>query len=431
MLTEEGNMLRRRAEEILSLVHRTEEEISSPEGSIAGTVMIGAGETRLAELFARTAKEIQKKYPDIHYVISSGNAGYVFECLDKGLIDFGLVFTSIDAHKYDSAAVPVQDVWGVLMRKDSPLASRKVISPEDLWDKPLIISHQKGDDTQLLRQWLGRRDSQLNIIATYNLIFNASLLVENGLGYALCYDGIINTEGSGLCFRPFDPPLKARGYIVWKKYQVFSKAAGNAIIQLDESGRNCIIIYAGGNKEITRKMVDSVLADFSGGDWLVLQNEINEIDYLIRCAADRGMRICFNPAPYEDAVRALPLNLVDVITVNEIEGAMLASLPLKSSYEEILEKLVRDYPDSQIILTAGRSGAFYGYKDIREKGDIIDIPVKDTTAAGDTFIGYYLASVEKGFDVKEALMYACKASSIAVSREGAMQSIPEKEEVFD
>lgn len=210
-----------------------------------------------------------------------------------------------------------------------------------------------------------------------------------------------------------------------------AKATGNAIIQLDESGRNCIIIYAGGNKEITRKMVDSVLADFSGGDWLVLQNEINEIDYLIRSAADRGMRICFNPAPYEDTVRALPLDLVDVITVNEIEGAMLASLPLKSSYEEILEKLVRDYPDSQIILTAGRSGAFYGYKDIREKGDIIDIPVKDTTAAGDTFIGYYLASVEKGFAVKDALMYACKASSIAVSREGAMQSIPEKEEVFD
>ena len=110
------------------------------------------------------------------------------------------------------------------MRKDSPLAEKETICPEDLWDKPLIVSHQKGDD-RYLNQWLQREKSELHIVATYNLLFNASLLVDEGLGYALCYDKLINTKGSDLCFRPFSPRLEAHGFIVWKKYQVFSKAA--------------------------------------------------------------------------------------------------------------------------------------------------------------------------------------------------------------
>lgn len=110
------------------------------------------------------------------------------------------------------------------MRRDSPLAEKETICPEDLWDKPLIVSHQKGDDVYLNR-WLGREEKELNIVATYNLVFNASLLVDEGLGYALCYDKLINTQGSNLCFRPFSPHLNAHGFIVWKKYQVFSKAA--------------------------------------------------------------------------------------------------------------------------------------------------------------------------------------------------------------
>ena len=110
------------------------------------------------------------------------------------------------------------------MRKDSPLAEKENICPEDLWDKPLIVSHQKGDDIYL-HQWLQREEAELHIVATYNLLFNASLLVSEGLGYALCFDRLINTQGSNLCFRPFSPRLEARGYIVWKKYQVFSKAA--------------------------------------------------------------------------------------------------------------------------------------------------------------------------------------------------------------
>lgn len=223
-LTEDGMVLRKRAEEIVSLVRRTEEELTGSGETVAGNVFIGTGETETVRLFAQVAKKLQKKYPDIRYHISSGNAEHVLEYLDKGLIDFGLLFAEIDAQKYEAIPVPIKDTWGVLMHKDSPLAEKEVIRPEDLWDKPLIVSHQKGVDTYLT-QWFQREESEMHIVATYNLLFNASLLVDEGLGYALCYDKIINTQGSNLCFRPCSPRLEARGYIVWKKYQVFSKAA--------------------------------------------------------------------------------------------------------------------------------------------------------------------------------------------------------------
>ena len=223
-LTEEGMILRKRAEEILALVKRTEEEITRSEDAIVGNVYIGSGETDIVRFFARAARRIQKQYPDIRYHISSGNAEYVLEYLEKGLIDFGLLFRSIDAGKYESVPISVKDSWGVLMRKDSPLALKESIRPEDLRDQPLILSHQRGDD-QYLANWMGREVSALKVTATYNLVFNASLLVEEGLGYALCLDKLINTQGSRLCFRPVSPPLEASACIVWKKYQVFSKAA--------------------------------------------------------------------------------------------------------------------------------------------------------------------------------------------------------------
>ncbi len=233
LLTEEGMILRKRAEEILSLVRRTENEITQSDESIAGNVFIGTGETEVVRLFARVAKKLQKKYPDIRYHISSGNAEHVLEYLDKGLIDFGLLFKEVDAHKYEAIPVPIRDTWGVLMRRDSPLAEKEAIRPEDLWDKPLIVSHQKGEDLYLAR-WLQREESELHIVATYNLLFNASLLVDEGLGYALCYDKLINTQGSNLCFRPFSPQLEAPGFIVWKKYQMFSKAANTFLQCLKE-----------------------------------------------------------------------------------------------------------------------------------------------------------------------------------------------------
>ncbi len=224
ILTEEGMILRKRAEEVLALMRRTKEEITGANDTIAGNVFIGTGETETVRLFAQVAKKIHEDYPDIRYNISSGNAEHVLDYLDKGLIDFGLLFTKVDPHKYEAIPIPIKDNWGVLMRKDSPLAEKDAICPKDLWDKPLIVSHQRGDEIPI-NQWLGKEESELNIVATYNLLFNASLFVAEGLGYALCYDKIINTCETDLCFRPLSPPLEVIGYIVRKRYQVFSKAA--------------------------------------------------------------------------------------------------------------------------------------------------------------------------------------------------------------
>ena len=231
-LTEEGMILRKRAEEILTLVDRAQEEIVHGDGEVEGEVSIGAGETDTVRLFARAAGRLRRQHPGIRLRISSGNADFVLEQLDKGLIDFGLLFSEVDDHKYQSMAIPLQDTWGVLMRKDAPLAEKETISPQDLWDKPLILSHQRGGG---VLQWLGREPSQLSIVATYNLVYNASLLVDEGLGYALCFDKLINTQGSSLTFRPLDPPILAEATVVWKKYQVFSKAARLFLGELGKS----------------------------------------------------------------------------------------------------------------------------------------------------------------------------------------------------
>ena len=231
-LTEEGMILRKRAEEILTLVDRAQEEIVHGDGEVEGEVSIGAGETDTVRLFARAAGRLRRQHPGIRLRISSGNADFVLEQLDKGLIDFGLLFSEVDDHKYQSMTIPLRDTWGVLMRKDAPLAEKETISPQDLWDKPLILSHQRGGG---VLQWLGREPSQLSIVATYNLVYNASLLVDEGLGYALCFDKLINTQGSSLTFRPLAPPILAEATVVWKKYQVFSKAARLFLEELGKS----------------------------------------------------------------------------------------------------------------------------------------------------------------------------------------------------
>lgn len=233
-LTEEGMILRKRAEEILNLVQKTEREISLSDQIIVGDVYIGTGETDAMRFIAKAAKALNKTYPSIHYHISSGNAEFVLEQLDKGLIDFGMIFGSVDHAKYNSIPLPYKDTWGILMRKDSPLAVKKTIAPEDLWDKPLIISRQ-DDSVGALNTWIKREISEIEIIATYNLLFNASIMVEEGLGYAIGLDKIINTSGnSNLCFRPLSPKREEGMSIIWKKYQVFSKASEKFIQEIRE-----------------------------------------------------------------------------------------------------------------------------------------------------------------------------------------------------
>ena len=233
-LTEEGMLLKKRAEEILELVRKTESEITLSDSIIMGDIYIGTGETDAIRLLAKAAKELQNTYPGIHYHISSGNAEFVVEQLDKGLIDFGIVFGQVDHTRYNSLKMPTKDIWGVLMRRDSALAQKETIAPEDLWDKPLIISHQRNQGKEL-SAWMKRDISKLNVVATYNLLFNASLLVDEGLGYAIGFDKIINiTENSSLCFRPLQPNIEIEMSLVWKKYQIFTKAAEQFIKKIEE-----------------------------------------------------------------------------------------------------------------------------------------------------------------------------------------------------
>ena len=233
-LTEEGMLLKKRAEEILELVRKTESEITLSDSIIMGDIYIGTGETDAIRLLAKAAKELQNTYPGIHYHISSGNAEFVVEQLDKGLIDFGIVFGQGDHTRYNSLKMPTKDIWGVLMRRDSALAQKETIAPEDLWDKPLIISHQRNQGKEL-SAWMKRDISKLNVVATYNLLFNASLLVDEGLGYAIGFDKIINiTENSSLCFRPLQPNIEIEMSLVWKKYQIFTKAAEQFIKKIEE-----------------------------------------------------------------------------------------------------------------------------------------------------------------------------------------------------
>lgn len=236
LLTEEGMVLRKRAEEILELVRITENEISRSDEVVAGDVYIGAGESDMIRIFARAAQQLQQRYPDIHYHILSGNAAFVQEYLERGLIDIGVVYGPVDTAVYNAVPAPVRDTWGVLMRRDSPLAQKEYIQPQDLWDKPLILSAQKNDDLSMVH-WMQRDISKLQVVATYNLVFNASLLVEEGLGYALCFDKLINVTGdSRLCFRPLFPKMEAEASIIWKRYQVFPKAAQKFIEALQ---KNC------------------------------------------------------------------------------------------------------------------------------------------------------------------------------------------------
>lgn len=229
-LTEDGMLLRKRAEELVDLMEKTKTELTSSNENISGDIHISCGETEAISFLAQAAWDLRQKYPLIHYHIYSGDAERVTERLDKGLIDFGLLVGPVDVNQYDYIRLPLKDTWGVLMRKDSPLAEKESITAEDLWDKPLIISHQTSINSEMF-SWLKTDITKLNIVATYDLVYNASLFVKKGFGYVIALDKLINTTGdSALCFRPLYPALKAGLCIIWKKYQVFSRAS-NAFLQ--------------------------------------------------------------------------------------------------------------------------------------------------------------------------------------------------------
>ena len=224
-LTGDGVLFKRRAEDIVNLTDKTISEFTSGNDMINGDIYIGGGETDAMRLIARVAAELHSEFPDIHFHIFSGDRDDIEDKLNKGILDFCVFVELADIAKYEYLRLPAADSWGLLMRSDSPLAEKKFIEPADLWDLPLILSRQ----TLLSRdvaKWIKRDYEELNIVATYNLLYNASLMVDEGLGYALCIDKIIRTnEKQSICFRPLASDIKIHIDIAWKKHQAFSKPA--------------------------------------------------------------------------------------------------------------------------------------------------------------------------------------------------------------
>ncbi|WP_025678026.1 LysR family transcriptional regulator [Paenibacillus massiliensis] len=229
ILTAEGIILRKRAEEIVEMVDKLEGEFSSMEETIGGDVYIGGGETDAIRQISGVVKDLQLHYPNIRFHLYSGNEDDVTERLDKGLLDFGILIQPADLSKYNYIDIPVKDVWGVVMRKDSPLASKDTIQAVDLLHVPVICSRQVMKQTfskNDFADWFGEDYEKLNIVTTYNLAYNAAIMVDEGIGYAIVLDKIVNTSSdSNLCFRPLEPRLESGLNIVWKRHQVFSAAA--------------------------------------------------------------------------------------------------------------------------------------------------------------------------------------------------------------
>ena len=203
---------------------------------------------------------------------------------------------------------------------------------------------------------------------------------------------------------------------------------GHAMIQVDENGQNCIILYGGTNRQITVQYVDDVLAHFAPGDVLVLQNEINNMPYIMRRAKEKGLRIAFNAAPYGPEVLDYPLETVTWLIVNEVEGAGLSG---KTDYAEIADTLAERYPGMNIMLTMGKSGCLYKGQGETVRLGACDVSAVDTTAAGDTFIGYFVRGILQDLPMEETLRQATVASAIAVTRPGAADSVPALDEVLE
>ena len=217
-LTEEGLILRKRAGEIMQLVELTESEISEVKNNISGTLSIGAGESlsmhRITEVFRR----LKESYPDIRLNVVSGDTEDLQDRLDRGLLDFALIFTDFDRNAYHHLTLEEKEIFGVIMRRDDALAEKEYITVKDLYDKPLIVSRANGLDI-----FSGSQARKLQVAATYNLLYNASLMVEDGIGVAISFDGLVDTsENSSLCFRPLYPEISVSPSLIWKRHQKLS-----------------------------------------------------------------------------------------------------------------------------------------------------------------------------------------------------------------
>lgn len=249
--------------------------------------------------------------------------------------------------------------------------------------------------------------------------FNQSTALAKA-GVEVYHAGLIGEEG--IIFQE-----TAKEYGIRDEYiQVCDEKNGHTIIQVDKNGQNCILLYGGANRAITREFVDEVLIGFEKGDIILLQNEINELDYIIDKAYEKGMQIFLNPSPFDGALDACDLNKISCFLLNEIEGGQIAG---ETEPDKIIDGILANYENAKVVLTLGGDGSVYADKEKRCQQPVYKVETVDTTAAGDTFTGYFIAGLIQGKTVEETMRMCAIAAGIAVSRPGAAPSIPYMEEV--
>ena len=240
-------------------------------------------------------------------------------------------------------------------------------------------------------------------------------------GVDVYHGGMIGEDG-----QPFLDACKEFGVHAEYIRQIDTKS-GHAIIQIDKNAQNSILLYGGANQQLTSEYIDTVLADFGAEDILLLQNEVNMLPYIVNRAYEKGMSIALNPSPFNEKLHAVDMGKISIFLLNEVEGFQITGL---KNPDDIIAKLLEMYPQSKIVLTLGQDGAVYADQEQKHFQPVFKVNAVDTTAAGDTFTGYFLAGLCEGLPIPEVLKMSAKASSIAVSRAGAVPSIPFREEVM-
>ncbi len=228
-LTEEGRLLRSRAEDLVTMADKIEQEFLSLDDITGGDLYLGLAESYQIRYLAKEIRSLKNRFPDLRYHITSGDTEQVTEKLDKGLLDFAVVCEVPDAHKYESLRFPETDTWGLVLPSSSPLAHNKTITAEDLIGVPLFTSRQgwEGD----IRRWAGAYFDRLHLEGSFRLAYNASMFVQEGLGYQLTFDRLVDCSGD-LVFIPLDPKLESRLYLIWNRYQTFTPIAERFLQQI-------------------------------------------------------------------------------------------------------------------------------------------------------------------------------------------------------
>ena len=241
-------------------------------------------------------------------------------------------------------------------------------------------------------------------------------------GVPVYHGGMIGEDG-----QPFLDACKEYG-VNADHIKMIEGKTGHAIIQVDKNAQNCILLYGGANQKLTEAYVDEVLNNFESGDILLLQNEVNQLPYIVDQAYAKGMQVALNPSPFNEKLKEVDMKKVSIFLLNEVEGGQITGL---TEPDEILAKMREMFPNAKIVLTLGGDGAKYAEGDVTYHQPIFKVQAVDTTAAGDTFTGYFLAGLIDGMDIPDILKMSAKASSIAVTRNGAVQSIPLRAEVME